>query len=66
MTKAERLMYDALVRIANNAPTEHPEYDDWGGDTEEAERWGIAAGEYELARIARAALEQLGNLWANP
>jgi hypothetical protein len=37
--------------------TEEPEYEEWGGDTEEAEQWGIAAGQFAAAEIARKAIK---------
>lgn len=56
---ASGILRDALEKIASEAPIEEPEYDDWGGDTEDAERWGLAAGAYPLGVIAREALEAL-------
>ena len=38
------------------APAKEPEYQDWGGDTEGAETWGIATGLWEAAQRLRAAL----------
>jgi hypothetical protein len=46
----------ALAFIASGAPTEEPEYGDWGGDTERAETWGGEQEHWRLAQIARTAL----------
>lgn len=53
--RAFNAMRDALRRISA-LQTREPDYDDWGGDTEEAETWGIEAGRFEAAKIARSVL----------
>ena len=45
-----------LREIVRDAPETEPEYGDWGGDTERAERWGSAQEHWRLAELARAAL----------
>ncbi len=50
------VLVTALEKIAADAPLEEPEYEDWGGDTEEAERWGMEHGAWTAAQTARRAL----------
>jgi hypothetical protein len=50
----------ALREIIRRAPDQEPEYQEWGGDTEDAETWGQSAGLWEAAQIARAALHSAG------
>ena len=45
-----------LREIVRDAPETEPEYGDWGGDTERAERWGSAQEHWRLAELARASL----------
>ena len=49
-------MLACLREIVRDAPETEPEYGDWGGDTERAERWGSAQEHWRLAELARAAL----------
>ena len=49
-------MLACLREIVRDAPETEPEYGDWGGDTECAERWGSAQEHWRLAELARAAL----------
>lgn len=55
-THPEGEVREALERIAENGPEHEPEYQDWGGDTGRAEKWGLRMGAWEAARIARKAL----------
>lgn len=57
---ASPALADALREIIRRAPATEPEYDDWGGDTEDAETWGQSAGLWEAAQIAREALRKAG------
>lgn len=50
---------DALRKIDAEAPEAPPAYQDWGGDTEQAESWGINAGLYRAATIARKAIARI-------
>lgn len=54
---------DALLTILREldaeTPDEAPEYDEWGGDTEDAEKWGLSAGAYEVVSRFRPALRAL-------
>ena len=45
-----------LREIVRDAPETEPEYGDWGGDTERAERWGGDWEHWRLAELARAVL----------
>lgn len=55
LDELERLR-SALTEIGINAPAEEPEYDDWGGDTERAEQWGMNEAWWVAGGIARRAL----------
>ena len=59
-------MLACLREIVRDAPETEPEYGDWGGDTERAERWGSAQEHWRLAELARAALAkaQEASEWA--
>jgi hypothetical protein len=56
MTDVKRYR-EALEEIATEGPTEEPAYEDWGGSTEKAEKYGIDLGMWVAAEIARAALK---------
>jgi hypothetical protein len=59
-TDTRALLVAALLEIIERAPETEPEYEDWGGDTEDAETWGQSAGLWEAAEIARGALRAAG------
>lgn len=56
--RRRRTALEALEDIWRDAPEEEPKYDDWGGDTERAERWGQEHEHWRLARIARSAVPE--------
>lgn len=56
LVKRVARMEDGLREIAESGPDEHPEAEDWGGDTERAEAYGMYVAAYEAAVIARRSL----------
>jgi hypothetical protein len=60
LEEAPSQLVTALREIIRRAPDQEPEYQDWGGDTEDAETWGQSAGLWEAAEIAREALRAAG------
>lgn len=56
----------ALRRIIAGDSPGPIEYEDWGGDTGAAERWGLRAGYREAANVARAALQGVPLTAPNP
>lgn len=47
-----------MLKALRAAPTTEPEYEDWGGDTEQAEMYGLAAGAYEVAINVRPGVRE--------
>lgn len=57
---ATAVLVTALREIVARAPNKEPEYGGWVDDTDAAESWGLQAGLWEAAEIARGALARIG------